>query len=235
MTERLTRSQTLLNQRLLAEHCLEEDKIRRLWDSISSKNDDDNENDDENNKLTFEETLAVCNEQLTQIGLEIVSVSIVAGSSSGKYFCIINKFPDDIAQKTFERLFHPQQHAFVRVVLEKLVNDGPTRRNPLLNARLEDKANDGDNDDDAKDKSDENNENNQVEKPKKETSKQLPLPLAEQVLDILTDEKWIDKVKTDEGAIVYALAPRAYAELSYLLEKEFGMDKDDLPQQIYYR
>lgn len=213
MTKRLTRSQTLLNQRLLAEHCLEEDKIRRIWDSITSKNDNEQ-------RLSLEETLAVCNEQLAVVGLEIVSVSMQGGT---KYFCLINKFPDDISRKAFEHLFQPQQHAYVRVVLEKLVNDGPTKRIPLLNAR--------------KDKSsDANNDNNQEgDNPKNETCDRMSLSLAEQVLETLTEEKLIEKVKTDEGAIAYALAPRAYAELAYLLEKEFGMDKDDLPQHLYYR
>lgn len=59
----------------------------------------------------------------------------------------------------------------------------------------------------------------------------LDLPKAEDVLHDLLDQKWI----LDCGSNKVNLAPRAFAELSSLFTQEFGMEKEELPQQIFYR
>jgi hypothetical protein len=45
-----------------------------------------------------------------------------------RYYSIINQFTDEIANTCFESYFQPQQQAYVRFVLEKLVELGPTSR-----------------------------------------------------------------------------------------------------------
>jgi hypothetical protein len=205
MAQPLTRGQKMLNQRFLAEHCVDEGRARQIWEDLSRENEQDM------GGSTLEDTLTSCNKQLAFVGLEIVSVSMRDDENKKtavKHFAIINKYPDEISMKAFEGLFHPQQHAFVRVLIAKLV-DGPSKRSALLNARL-----------------DQDHEGDSVK------SSSLALSAAEQVLDTLEAEKWIHLTKHSG---VSALAPRAYAELSYLLHEEFGIDTDELPQQIFYR
>ena len=58
----------------------------------------------------------------------------------------------------------------------------------------------------------------------------LDLPKAEEVLHDLLNQKWLQEC----GNHKVNLAPRAFAELSSLFTQEFGMETDDLPQQIFY-
>ncbi|GAX24005.1 hypothetical protein FisN_26Lh070 [Fistulifera solaris] len=58
----------------------------------------------------------------------------------------------------------------------------------------------------------------------------LDLPKAEEVLHDLVEQKWLHECGNNK----VDLAPRAYAELSSLFTQEFGMEKEDLPQQIFY-
>lgn len=209
----LTVGQKLLNQRLLAAHCITEKDARSLWKEL------DRYSNGAMGGSTLEETIMACNEQLYYAGLEIISVSMnneggVAGGdgNSNKYFAMINKFPDDIAKTVFSHRFSPPQNVYVRRLLEALTTDGPVKRSALLNLRLETEGADSE-------------------------TKALALPAAEHVVNTLLEEKWIRSVKgadTANGAML-ALAPRAYAELSYLLVQEFGMSKDDIPQQVFYR
>jgi hypothetical protein len=204
MVEPLTRGQKMFNQRILAEHCIPEEEARQIWEDLRRDND--------MGGSKMEESLVICNKQLAYTGLEIVAVSIRDENDKAKcYYSMINKFPDEISKKAFLTLFQPQQHAYVRVILEKLV-EGPEKRSSLLNLRLEMEGSDT-------------------------ASKNLTLPAAEETLDALEDEKWIQSMKSKDGSnsAALGLAPRAYAELSYLLVQEFGMDKDELPQQILYR
>ena len=206
MTEPLTRGQKMFNQRLLAEHCITQERTQQIWHDLEETAGDMGGD-------TLEASLASCNQQLQAVGLEIVSVSMPS-SPTQKYFCMINKFPDDVTKTSFQHLFHRDQHSYCRMVIEKLVTDGPAvKRTALLNARNE--INQDDDDD-----GDENN-----------NKTHLSLSQAEDVLDRLQDEKWIQL----DNKYSLSLAPRAYAELSYLLQQEFGMDKEELPQQIFYR
>ncbi|GAX18773.1 hypothetical protein FisN_26Hh070 [Fistulifera solaris] len=58
----------------------------------------------------------------------------------------------------------------------------------------------------------------------------LDLSKAEEVLHDLVEQKWLHECGNNK----VDLAPRAYAELSSLFTQEFGMEKEDLPQQIFY-
>ena len=59
----------------------------------------------------------------------------------------------------------------------------------------------------------------------------LDLLKAEEVLHDLLHQKWL----VECGNNKVNLAPRAFAELSSLFTQEFGMEKEDLPQQIFYQ
>jgi len=58
----------------------------------------------------------------------------------------------------------------------------------------------------------------------------MDLQATEACLDELVYQKWIAK---KNGR--YSLAPRAYAELSYFFIGEFGLEKEAVPQEIYFR
>ena len=256
MTDALGQGLKMFNQRLLAEHCLSETDARALWEGIRS-------NEYDMSGETFEESIAASNEQMKYAGLEIVGVSMPeniqsqqlsstqdSGSRSkrgGKklvrYYSIINRFPDDIAKNCFKKLFPPEQQAYVRLVFEKLVENGPTSRATVLNYKnilndgnrnvsnsqrlsLSQRNNDDDDDD----------ENN----PNKAGKISLSLPVVEDIIEKLIDEKWLvfhvdGRNRRTSNSVLIDIGPRSYLELSYLLTDEFGMEKDDLPQQIYHR
>ena len=126
---------------------------------------------------------------------------------------MVNQFPDDIAKAAFQaHLFQPpQQQAYVKAVLQKLVDSEEATRAVLLNLR------------------------NDLDK--------LPLAAAEDALERLLEEKWLtegngksnNNKRRGSNAAEIRLGARAYCELSYMLTDEFGMDPNDLPQQILLR
>jgi len=140
------------------------------------------------------------------------------------YYVMRNKSPDDIVKNAFWHQYTELQHIYVRTVIHQLVEQGPLKRSTLLNSRL--------NADDTAAAADDDNNNNITPSQTNKSNKTITLPAAEAVLDSLLQEKWIENVGSH---CTYALSPRAYAELSYLLVKEFGMGPDELPQQIFYR
>jgi Nse1 non-SMC component of SMC5-6 complex len=202
MSEALSTGQKVFNQRLLAEHCLSEAEAIALYEDVQKNYQD--------LKESFTQSLQSANAQLQYLGLEIVAISIPnpKGNKPERHYAMVNKFPDDIAKQAFQAtIFQPaSQQAYVKAVLEKLVQDGASARATLLNL-------------------------------KNDIKEKIPLSSAEDALERLLEEKWL--VETGErrgsnGAEII-LGPRTYCELSYLLTEEFGMDKDDLPQQIYHR
>jgi len=201
MVEPLSRGQKAFNQRLMAEHCLSDEKCREIWENLAQTSD--------MGASSFEKSIARSNAQLRYCGLEIVAVSIRDDNNEPtRHYAMINKHNDDIAKKCFQITFTPKQHAFVRCVFEKLV-DGPTSRSSLINSKNE-----------------------------LEDGHKFPISEAETALCKLVEEKWIQEVKGSarRGSMQanLELAPRTYLELSYLLVDEFGMDKGDLPQQIFH-
>jgi len=223
MSESLSVGQQILNQRLLAEHCLTEEETQELYASVA-------EYCDNNDNSSLADTLASCNAQLQYLGLEIVAVNLPnhenrsndensdsskqnnSSSKHQRYYAMVNKFPDDIAKAAFQaHLFQPpQQQAYVKAVLQKLCqgdDDGTATRAVLLNLR------------------------NDLDK--------LPLAAAEDALERLLEEKWLTETGNNKrrgsNAAEIRLGARAYCELSYMLTDEFGMDPNDLPQQILLR
>ena len=191
----------MFNQRLLAEHCMTKERTEQIWHDLEESTGDMGGD-------TLEASLASGNKQLQAGGLEIVSVSMRNDEDvPSQYFCMVNKFPDDYTKTSFQHIFHRDQNLYCHMVLKKLVSDGPrVKRSALLNARSE------------------------INEEEEDSKTRLSLSQAEDVLDQLQDEKWI---QMSNGHL--SLAPRAYAELSYLLQNDFGMDKEELPQQIFYR
>jgi hypothetical protein len=202
----LTTGQQLFNQRLLAEHCLAEKDAVALWEQLGSE-----EGHDMGGK-NLAQTVSSCNAQLHYCGLEIRCVSMKQKTEEGgangtvKYYAIVNQFPDEVAQKSFKLTMNLGEQAFIKVVLEHLV-DGPQTQATLVNLRSS-----------------------------VEGDHELSLKNSELALMKLINAKWIEwsgALKYNNNAEIQ-LAPRAYMELSQMLLQEFGMDKENLPQVIVH-
>ena len=131
---------------------------------------------------------------------------------------MVNKFPDDIAKAAFQQsLFQPpQQQAYVKAVLQKLVDAGRASRAVLLNLRagVDDRV------------------------PLAAAEDALERLLEERWLaECLggNGNGGNSKRRRGSNAAEIRLGPRAYCELSYLLTDEFGLDPAELPQQIILR
>jgi Nse1 non-SMC component of SMC5-6 complex len=252
----LAQGMKMFNQRLLAEHCLSDLDARALWEEIREREYDMGEG-----TKSFEECIASSNDALKDAGLEIVGVSIPDHSSESnqspqnrptkrslvRYYSIINRFPDDVAKKCFQNMFPPQQQAYVRLVFEKLVEGGPATRATVLNYKnlLNDN---GRNSNQSSRLTMSQMTENTAEVPNEDgddtsvlTKTVLTLPMVEDVLERLLAEKWLimkldgTGSRRSSNSSLVDIGPRSYMELSYLLVDEFGMEKDDLPQQIYHR
>lgn len=210
MSEPLSTGQKIFNQRLLAEHCLVETQAQALYEELQQTYEDLQD-------LSLTDCIKSANAQLQYLGLEIVAISMPSEENGKKktvrHYAMVNKFPDDIAKQAFQAtVFQPaSQQSYVKAVLEKLVQDGATARSTLLNLKNDLAA-------DSK----------------------ITLLTAEDALERLLEEKWLVESSSSgnrrgSNAAEIQLGPRAYCELSYLLTEEFGMDKDDLPQQIVLR
>lgn len=128
MTDDLTTGQKKFNQRLLAEHCLEAKQVQSLWETLANEHDDMGGKD-------LKATMHASNQQLQHLGLEIVGVSLKINGQHQRYYAIVNKFPDDIAQKSFGSSAGEQ--ALVRKVLQALVesDEGQLSFNTLVNLK----------------------------------------------------------------------------------------------------
>ena len=71
MSESLSVGQQILNQRLLAEHCLTEEEAQELYASVAEYCDNE-----QGESSSLADTLASCNAQLQYLGLEIVAVNL---------------------------------------------------------------------------------------------------------------------------------------------------------------
>jgi hypothetical protein len=215
MAEALPTALQIFNQRLLAAHCWSEDEAKNQFQKIHETYGDDDDDD-------FARAIAISNAQLQYVGLEIVAISIRdpntenGATTPTRHYAMINSFPDDVAKQSFQSVLFqpPSQQAYIRAVYETLVEakGSGVPRNTLLNVKnnIQQKAAEG------------NNNNN------------ISLSVAEDALDKLIEEKWLIVQGKGRNANAF-IGPRSYCELSYLLTEEFGMDKEDLPQQIYHR
>jgi hypothetical protein len=216
--EPLTVGQQLLNQRLLAEHCLPEHKLHEVWKQLGER---ENMGAD-----SLAETIGICNAQMKHIGLEIRCVAMknqninksqsnmsdtdtVASQNSSntktiKYYAIVNSYPDEVGKKSFMQSMAPGEISYIKLILEHLIEE-PQSLATLLNLRPD----------------------NDQEK--------VSLPTAEQIVYKLLDAKWLEwSTKNRNNSAPIQLAPRTYMELSHLLTEELGMEKESLPQMIIH-
>jgi hypothetical protein len=230
MAEPLTTGQKAFNQMLLAEHCWSEKKAVKMWNDLSQAGYDMGGDD-------LHATLSSCNAQLEYCGLEITAISIMNAASAGggasgggnsRYYSIINKHADDIAKMSNKTRMSISEVNLSRLIFEKLVQDGQADRATLIN----------------------------LKKDLKDVEASFTLEKAHAVVQALQDEKYIQEIKfvaaagdddDEEGGTTrrrpkpgsmqcsMALAPRAFMELGYLFVEQFGMDKSELPQQLYFR
>lgn len=213
----LTTGQRLFNQRLLAEHCLPEHKLRAIWEQLAEQED--------MGAQTMEETMAVCNEPMRSIGLEIRCIAIknrqqdtslsmndisdvastaasVSQRKTTKYYAIVNSYPDEVAKAGFLQSMVPGETTYIKVILENLVEE-PQSLATLLNLRPD------------------------------SDQEKISLPVAEQIVYKLLDDKWLEWTTGQRGnSALIQMAPRTYMELAHLLSEELGMEKENMPQSI---
>jgi hypothetical protein len=208
----LARGQQLMLQRLLAAHVLSDDQAKTLYQELLQGDDDhDNNASQQEDPQTLEEAFQEINAQLTTaFGLEVATVNL----SQTKYHAIINQHADGVAKQAFAQSFSPHERSMIRLILEKLVNDGadtPCQRKDLINLR-------GD-----------------LVEPYK-----LSLQGAEHLVETLVQEQWLviseaaTQSRRDSMQASLQLGPRSYLELSHLLT-DLGLPQEELPQFIFHR
>lgn len=198
ITEPLTNGQQLFLQRLLALHILNDDDAKSLFQELN-----------DTRSKSLEESLRTINEQLSAgFGLEVATVNL----NGTRYHAIINPRSDTIAKASFTHVFTPHEMAFIRSILEKLVEEETSPRMDLINLRNE----------------------------AKDPYKQISIDAAEHCIDSLLEEQWLipnTNANTNRRQSMnahYQIGPRTYLELSSLLT-DIGMPKEDLPQFIFHR
>jgi hypothetical protein len=239
----LSDAQQVFNQRLLSEHCLDEAAAKRLWHEIVQDYNHDDYEDNHHHHLSLAEALRQSNAQLQmQLGLEIVALSI----DNTRYYTIINKNPHDEVNKTvLQNAFFPMTTGagggaaspealqdFLKRLLQTIVDHDDDGQPAITRANAINLRNDGDKD------------------------KNVPLHDAQALVDRLVDEKWLVVIPTKNGGShnggsssdtakkqqrnhsysnhsLLTFGARIYAELSYLLVEEFGLDESKVPQQIF--
>jgi hypothetical protein len=196
ITEPLSRGHQLFLQRLLAAHVMTDNDAKNLHEELN-----------DTRCKTLEQSLEVMNKQLIAgFGLEVATVNL----NGTRHHAIINPHSDDsIVKSSFQHVYTPHERAFIRLILEKIVENDATARMDLINLRLN----------------------------LKDPYKQIPIDAAEHCIDSLLQEHWLISKEQERRKSMnaeYELGPRTYLELSSLLT-DFGMPKDELPQMIFHR
>ena len=175
------------------------------------------------------------------------------GSTSTKYYTMVNQFPDAITKDVYQNyLFQPPSlQSYVKRVLSHLAQSypQPAARATLLNLKHSAVPPPHRPDDDQKDPT-VSSQQQQQQQPK------VTLTLAEDMLERLLDEQWLRPVHGDASppsssrgggaGTKIGLGPRAWGELSYFLttptEEDANNNNDDddarrrlWPQPIYIR
>ena len=197
ITEPLTRGHQLFLQRLLAAHVMNDEEAKKLHEELN-----------DTRSKSLEQSLVIMNEQLSAgFGLEVATVNI----QGTRYHSIVNLDADDaIAKASFSHVYTPHERAFIRIVLEHLVETEKAPRMDLVNLRQK----------------------------LTDPYKPITIDAAEYCIDSLLEEFWLvpasDADRRKSMKAEYQIGPRSYLELSTLLT-DFGMPKDDLPQMIFHR
>lgn len=209
MTEPLPEAIQLFNQRLLAEGCLSADRAESLWET-------DLRDVDKGNVTQLKKALSASNRQLAAVGLEIRGVIMESNDDNEEttaYYAMVNVQADEMAKLGFVSSFgNTTEINYIRLILETLASEGPTTKANLLNLKNS-----------LKDKND-----------------SLTMDQAVAVVDRLLREQWIWPAKSGGNRrqstmkTPFAMAPRTFMELSYMLVEQFGMENAELPQQIHF-
>ena len=183
----------MLLQRIMAAHCVTDEEAKDIMKSIDE--------DMGSNSLTH--CLRSINGGLKLMGMEIVTM---IGEDGEKWHALIDRNACDVARKCFPRL-DIHSRAFIRLVMEKLAEEGPTVRSTLINLRGDLKEN-----------------------------LKMDLDSADECIQSLLEERWlvVDKKKGNDMNCKIKLAPRAFLELTSLLT-EAGYPKEELPQFLFHR
>ena len=194
-TEPLTRGQQMFLQRLLACHVLNDEDAKQLHEELN-----------DTRSKSLEQSLGIMNQQLSAgFGLEVATVNL----KGTRYHAIINPHSDDVAKASFSHVFTPHEKAYIRAVLEKLVETQTSPRMDLINLRTK----------------------------LQDPYKMILVSAAEHCLDSLLEEHWLvteSSGRRKSMSAEYQLGPRAFLELSSLLI-DFGMPKEELPQFMFHR
>jgi Nse1 non-SMC component of SMC5-6 complex len=221
----------LFNQRLLSLHCLSEKEARALWESIAKERGEFSV-EEYMGHSDFEQSIAIANSQLVYCGLEIAAVAMKEVKENRtklvRFYAMVNKYGnDEVAKHSFSH-FSQHLYHYIGTVLQKLVADGPTSFNDLVNLRIHHPPT----------LSAATQDDEQV----KQQPKTLSLAEADSCLRQLLADQWLEQQTSEETSHStqtakkrVTLAPRTYMELSHVLVDQFGFNKDDLPQQIYHQ
>jgi hypothetical protein len=211
-TEPLVKGQQLFLQRLLAAHCFDDDQALMTFKELKPAMDGACEN--------LNDCLSQINTQLTKgFGLEVATVSIKEDGVFKQFHAIINTQQDKAAKDAFQsQSFDLNDRAFLRLVYEKLAEDGTCQRSVLINLRTELKDN-----------------------------VSLSMARADHLIETLLEEKWLVVTQADEEAggtqnsrrresvhAAIGIGPRSFLELSHYLQ-DLGYPEEDLPQFLFHR
>jgi hypothetical protein len=223
----------------MASHVMSNDTAKKAFVSIQEEAAGENVM---GTAETLTEAFSSINQQLTAgFGLEIVTLVDRTEDKAVKYHAIINTQCDDIAkQHSFEKAYTAHERAFVRLMMQRFVEQDTLKRKDCINLRSE-----------------------------LDHGFKLKLEDAERLIQLLLDEKWLrvstrsqqdendDEEEEDEDLEgggrsqrrrqsqkkrhrresvqnELELAPRAYMELSHYLSN-LGLDPEDMPQILFHR
>jgi hypothetical protein len=171
-----------------------------------------------------------------------------ASKHSVRHYAIVNTNADEISRKSFSNVFPTHFYPFIAAVMHALVSESSMSRNALINLR---------NTNSSISQSHLTSTQSQTQtqpascdgEPSAGKLKVVSLSEAEQCLEQLVSEKWLMAVQNSTPSnsdtpsqsskkrtlTHLTIAPRTFMELSYVLVDQFGLEKEELPQQIYYR
>uniref|UniRef100_A0A7R9WYG5 Non-structural maintenance of chromosomes element 1 homolog n=1 Tax=Craspedostauros australis TaxID=1486917 RepID=A0A7R9WYG5_9STRA len=202
---RLPYGQQLMLQRLMASHVMTETKAKALYEELKD--------DMEGTCSNVEECFSQINAQLsTAFGLEIATVRMAVGAHKKpkKYHTVINQNADDVSKDAFGFHYNKHELAFIKLVMQQLVESRGSQKKDLVNCRGE------------------------LKEPYS-----LTLAGAEHCVETLLEDKWLVATDADtnrrrsmQGTI--QIAPRSFVELSHMLV-DIGYPREELPQFFFHR
>ena len=252
-TAPLSLGEKLLNQRLLAETCMTEERVQELWKGYHAKGQIEDAS-------SLQDSLVKCNSALQMANLEIVGIVFPHASArtqntqdddddneaaspslsqrsrtTTKYLAMIHKHTpnggDSSTQQSASRIAFvkpclggPMAMKHRRAILEHLAHHATAPRSTLINLKNELR-----------------NRNSSSQDDEGDTASSMPnysLDMAEQCLNGMVHDQWLVSTggkRRESMKSHLALGPRSFLELSDILTDQFGLEESALPQQLYYR